>query len=194
VIDQSDNEHHLDAIKLNYHDIYFKRDKIKYESLFTDFYCAAFQAQRKKYKKKFKISTEDQVSYYFEGLFLLGLQFILCSSLLTSGEIPVKILPGWDVHVAAFFAMCLLHLPCTCLVRNGMQMCKLVTYHSDEFTNPTAMFIYSFLVMLVHALCEVTNAISLLHQPNITEVIARFVCFKIMIQINDYYLRQRSNF
>lgn len=181
VIEQKENDSQVFAINNHYSDIAFKRDETDYQYFFLDFYAAVFQAQRFVYKKKYRLSTDDQVSYYFEALFLLSIQFILCTALLMSGDITPLNNTRFDVQVASFFCMCLLHLPCCAIVRNGMAMCKHVAYHPEEYTNPTAIFMFGFLVVVANILCEITNAFALLSKKKVTDVINKFVAFKIMI-------------
>lgn len=75
-----------------------------------------------------------------------------------------------------------------------MQMCKFVVFHSEEFQSPVACFTFGVLVFFANIQCEITNAIATLSQKTVSGVISKFVAFKMMIQIQDYYLRQRHNF
>lgn len=90
--------------------------------------------------------------------------------------------------------MLLLHFPCVAIVRNGIQICKFVVFHHEEFSNPVEVFLLGFLVLSANILCEYTNALCTMSQTSVTGVISKFVGFKVMIQIQDYYLRQRNNF
>ena len=72
-------------------------------------------------------------------------------------------------------------------------MCKFAVYHSEEFTNPVEVFVLGVLISLSNVLCEVTNAIETTSQDSVTSIVSKFVAFKILIQIQDYYLRQRQN-
>jgi hypothetical protein len=149
---------------------------------------------RKPYKIKYKLQTEDQVSYYFECLFLLACQVLLCTLIFTSGELQPKFDTRFDAQFAMFFSNFLLHCPCVAIVRNGINMCKFVVFHHEEFSNPTAVFILGFMVAVANIYVEVTNAWSTLSQDKIINIISKFVGFKVMVQIQDYYLRQRDNF
>lgn len=42
--------------------------------------------------------------------------------------------------------------------------------------------------------CETTNLLNSLAQTTVTNVISKFVAFKILIQVQDYYNRSRANF
>lgn len=87
-----------------------------------------------------------------------------------------------------------MHFSVLATIRNGITMCKFVVYHSEEFDNPVEMFIFAFMVVLSNVLGQVTNAFVLLEQHSVQDIIAKFVTFKILFQIQDYYLRARSNF
>jgi hypothetical protein len=73
-------------------------------------------------------------------------------------------------------------------------MCKFVVFHSEEFTNPLEAFLLGVLVMCGNVLCEITNAISTQSQTNVVNIVTKFVGFKILVQVQDYYLRARHNF
>jgi hypothetical protein len=73
-------------------------------------------------------------------------------------------------------------------------MCKFLVFHSEEFTNPVEVFILGLFIVAGNILCETTNAVAALNEKTITGVISKFVGFKILIQIQDYYVRSRSNF
>lgn len=59
------------------------------ETMWVDIFSATFYAMRSKYKKKYKLLTEDQTSYYFECLFILSIQVILFVSLYISDSNPI---------------------------------------------------------------------------------------------------------
>lgn len=73
-------------------------------------------------------------------------------------------------------------------------MIKYVIYHSEEFDHPNSAFMLGVLVVLVNIFCEVTNLFYSLSQTTVTSVISKFVAFKILIQVQDYYNRSRANF
>lgn len=50
------------------------------------------------------------------------------------------------------------------------------------------------MVVLVNIFCEMTNLLYSLTQKDVTGVISKFVAFKILIQVQDYYNRSRANF
>lgn len=56
------------------------------------------------------------------------------------------------------------------------------------------MFIFGCLVIFSNVLGQVTNAIILLKQTTVEGIISKFVTFKVLFQIQDYYLRTRGNF
>ena len=60
-------------------------------------------------------------------------------------------------------------------------MIKYVIYHSEEFEHPRSAFLLGFLVINVNILCEMTNLFYCLSQKRVTDVISKFVAFKILI-------------
>ena len=44
----------------------------------VDFFSGTFYAMRKKYKKKFCLLKDEIADYYFESLFIMGIQAVLC--------------------------------------------------------------------------------------------------------------------
>jgi len=80
-----------------------------------------------------------------------------------------------------FFTNMILHFPCVAIVRNGIQMCKFVVFHSEEFTNPVEVFILGMLIMIANIMCEMTNAYNSMGQDSIVKIIQKFVGFKLMI-------------
>lgn len=71
---------------------------------------------------------------------------------------------------------------------------KYVVYHHGEFEHPRSAFLLGFLVTNVNILCEMTNLFYCLSQDTVTNVISKFVAFKILIQMQDYFTRSRANF
>jgi hypothetical protein len=64
-----------------------KEEEFVLEKMYQDIFSATFYAMRKKYKKKYKLLTEDQTSYYFECMFILSIQVILFVSLYNNSGI-----------------------------------------------------------------------------------------------------------
>jgi hypothetical protein len=65
-------------------------------------------------------------------------------------------------------------------------MCKYVVFHSEEFNNPVEVFFLAFMVVNASILCEITNALNSMDKnsvKSVKDVIAKFVGFKILIQI-----------
>ena len=93
-----------------------------------------------------------------------------------------------------FFTNYVLHFSCISTIRNGIQMCHFVVYHSEEFNNPMAAFSLGFLIITANVFCAITNMAQSFKQANALNVISNFVRFKLLIQIQDYYLRSKSNF
>lgn len=79
-------------------------------------------------------------------------------------------------------------------IRNGINMCMYVTYHSDNFESPSVAFFLGFMTIFANAFASTTNLLMALTQKSVINVITKFVGFKILIQIQDYYMRSRDQF
>ena len=88
----------------------------------------------------------------------------------------------------------ILHFGSIYTIRNGILMTKYVIYHSEEFDHPYSAFLLGVMVVCVNIFCEITNLLYSLTQKDVTGVISKFVAFKILIQVQDYYNRSRANF
>jgi hypothetical protein len=74
-----------------------EKDYKSKEIMFLDFFSATFNALRTKNKKKYKLLTEDQVSYFFESLLIVAIQIILCFTILSSGQLKPQLSYEYDV-------------------------------------------------------------------------------------------------
>ena len=79
-------------------------------------------------------------------------------------------------------------------IRNGINMCMYVTYHSDNFESPSVAFFLGFMTIFANGFASSTNLLMALTQKSVMNVVTKFVGFKILIQIQDYYLRSRDQF
>lgn len=168
------------------------------ETMYIDHYSGTFYSMITKYKKMYHLLSEDQAQYYFEALFLLFIQTIFCVAILTSDQFSFE--TAFEYKTSYAFSLCLyfscmmLHFGSIYTIRNGILMIKYVIYHSEEFDHPHSAFMLGLLVVLVNMFCEVTNLFNSLSQSTVTGVISKFVAFKILIQVQDYYNRSRANF
>ena len=133
------------------------------ESLHQDFFSCAFYALRKKYKNKLKLMSSDQASYFFEAFFIISIQLILCTCIIIYGDLKPKYNNNYALNFSMFFTNLVLHFSCLCTVRNGIQMCKYVVYHSDDFTNPIEVFLLALCVVATSIMVETCNALEALN-------------------------------
>jgi hypothetical protein len=56
-----------------------------------------------------------------------------------------------------FFTNLVMHFSCIATIRNGIDMCRHVVYHSDEFRNPKSAFMLGMCIVLTNWLCAITN-------------------------------------
>ena len=127
----------------------------------VDFFSGTFYAMRSKYKKKYFLSKDDVSEYFFESLFILSVQALLCVLVLIKGAWRKTIespgLNSFQVNLAMFFTNLVLHFSCIATIRNGINMVKFVIYHKNEFDNPVGAFSLGILLVLVNILCACTN-------------------------------------
>ena len=67
-------------------------------------------------------------------------------------------------------------------------------FHAEEFESPGFMYFYSVSIIATQIITVLTLMFSLLEQDTAVAIIHYFVRFKILIKIQDYYLKCRENF
>jgi len=79
-----------------------------------------------------------------------------------------------------------------------MQMLKGVIYihddHELKLTHPEAGFFLGFMTIIVNFACQFSNMIGALTAKTVPDVLSKFVAFKLLINVQDYYKRSRANF
>ena len=166
-------------------------------TMHPDFFTGTFYAMRTKFKKKYKLLTSDQADYFMESMFLLSMQGGLCFFIWQQPSFYEKISNSpsdFGFNMCLFFVALTCHFTFAATIRNGIQMIKFVVFHHEEFKNPMLAFSLGMIIVLVNIMCEITNLVYLGTQPNLDQVISKFVGFKILIQMQDYYMRQRASF
>mmetsp|Transcript_9819 Transcript_9819/g.16534 ORF Transcript_9819/g.16534 Transcript_9819/m.16534 type:complete len:197 (-) Transcript_9819:20-610(-) len=126
-------------------------------------------------------------------MFIMVIQNMLCMILLSKGE-PTKFINDYSLNLCIFFTNLALHFSCLATIRNGVTICKFAVYNHTELDNPIATFILGLVVVQTNVLCAITNMVFSLAQTNVVSVIQKFVAYKVLIQIIDYYTRSRANF
>lgn len=180
------------------------------ETMHVDMFSCCFFAMRTKYKKEYKLLNEDQASYFFECMFIMAIQIILFTCLeidyWTETHDPKKQNKGgyindFTLQLVLFFCTFILHAYMLATIRNGIQICKFVLENPSEFANPHAAYFLGMSSILVNIACSILNLqFTLFQDPStdpkdiITSAISRFVNFKLLMQVQDYYMRQRANF
>ena len=190
-ISNTDNHNHIFSQIFDDQDLELQFHQV--ETMYPDWNVVVFHSLRYEMKKKYRIMAEEQVSYYFESLFLVTIQVIFCLVVLMGGSIEMKFTNDFKINLAQYFTTLVLHYSCIAIIRNGIQMCKFVVYHSEEFENPLAAFSLGLLVIFGNVLCAVTNGLKSLSYTKMDEIVSKFVAFKILIQIADFYNRARHN-
>jgi hypothetical protein len=101
--------------------------------------------------------TEDQAGYFFESMFVISIQFILCIAIWSQHTAPIDFQDKFEVNLAMFFTNLVLHYSSIMTVRNGIQMCKYVVYHGEKFQNPGFAFLLGSMLTIANVFCSVTN-------------------------------------
>ena len=127
------------------------------ETMHVDVFAATFYAMRTKYKKEYKLLNEDQAGYFFECMFILAIQIILFICLEYSNENEVTYTNDFYLQLCLFFCTFVMHTYILATIRNGIQICKFVLYHSEEFANPGAVFFLGMSAILVNIACSILN-------------------------------------
>ena len=61
------------------------------------------------------------------------------------------------LNLCLYLTTMIMHFCTIFTIRNGFIMLKYSLFHSEEFENPRAAFIFGLLVLFVNVLCAVTN-------------------------------------
>ena len=69
-----------------------------------------------------------------------------------------------------------------------------VTYHSDKFENPRVAFILGFMTIFANVFTSVTNLVMALTQKSVINVITNFIGFRILVEIQVFYMKSRDLF
>ena len=152
-----------------------------------------------KYRDKHKLTKDDQAEYFFESMFILFIQLTMCICIFiyqfTDPDANVaKYRNEWLLQLCIFFTNLVLHFSCVSTIRNGIFMMKFVVRHADQFGNPAAAFFFGFMIFAVNILAAFTNAYMTMTRKDVLDVINKFVGFKLLIQIQQYYLRSKIEF
>ena len=151
------------------------------ESMHPDFFAATFYAMMNKNKKKYMLLASDQADYFFESMFVIIIQIIVCSAIWKQQDPQINFVKTFDVNLAMLFTTLVLHFSCIGTVRNGLNMCKFVVYHQAEFENPGFAFSLGVLTAVSNIFCSCTNIYQIIQQDSVVKVIQKFVAFKILI-------------
>lgn len=98
-----------------------------------------------------------------------------------SFQIAFEYKTDYALCLCLYFSCMILHFGSIYTIRNGILMTKYVIYHSEEFDHPWSAFLLGVFVVFVNIFCELTNLFNSLSQTTVTDVISKFVAFKILI-------------
>lgn len=171
----------------------------------ADIFAATFLSQKEKHIKDLSITQEELGSYYFESIFILSVQVIVSFIIFKYGYDGTKYekykvfhttdnFDSYYVNLCLIFTNFALHICCLSTTRNGLDMCNYVTYNSKEFRSPFLAFTLGFFTTIITMMVEICNIYNSIRIPSLTKLIGKFVSFKMLVQIQDYYLKGRENF
>ena len=172
----------------------------KEEAMAADFYSGTFYSFIEKYKDEYNLIEEDQSEYFMESCFLLTIQvvFVYAIQVTTNWKDVTTYKGDFGLDVCQFFTTLILHFASVFSVRNGVQMLKGVIYihddHEFKMTHSEAGFFLGVMTCMVNFACQFSNMIGALTARNVPEVLSKFVAFKLLINVQDYYKRSRANF
>lgn len=134
------------------------------ESLYVDFYAAAFYSMITKHKKEYKLSTGDSADYFMECLFVLTIKVFLCIALLYNSGDSISFIntdgageTSNMIYSTLILCVMVLHFSLVSTLRNGVQMMKYVVFHPEDFQNPQYAFFLGICIVVVIVFIEVTN-------------------------------------
>ena len=128
-------------------------------------------------------------------MFILVIQIFLCVAVWVQDEFRnAGLCNDVAMNLAIFFVVLAMHFGSVMTVRNGINMCMYVIYHPDNFENPKVAFLLGIFTQFANAFAASTNLASSLNQRSAIDVVQKFVGFKILIQVQDYYMRSRDQF
>lgn len=78
-------------------------------------------------------------------------------------------------------------------VRNGIAMMKFALNHSDQFNSPACAFFLGAMVAVITMIAGIINSMYYSNVTKVIDIIRRFVKFKLLVQVQDYYVRTRAN-
>ena len=162
---------------------FIKRDVLY---MYPDFFSATFFGLRKDYSKEYKLTKEDQSDYFFESMFILMIQIILCICIWHTPEFyngKLLYCNNYVLNLCMFTCVLILHFGSVMTIRNGMNMCMYVTYHSDKFEKPRVAFLLGFMTIFANVFASITNLVMALTQKDVISVIHKFIGFRILLQI-----------
>ena len=148
-----------------------------------DFFSGTFYSLRTQYKKQYGLLLTDQADYFFESLFIIGIQLLLCIMINIYNDKQIVLINSFLVNSVMFLTGLTLHFSTIATIRNGITMCKYVVYHSEEFENPSMPFLLGVLIIITNIFCANTNAFFTLKQSNPIDIITKFVTFRIFVHI-----------
>jgi hypothetical protein len=125
----------------------------------VDFFSGTFFSLRNNYKKQYCLLTTDQADYYFESLFIIAVQVLLCVLIWAYDSVKIEFRNDFSLNLCMFFTNLVLHFSCISTIRNGIHMCKFVVYHSEEFNNPSAAYLLGILIIMANIFCAITNMV-----------------------------------
>ena len=64
---------------------------------------------------------------------------------------------AYTINLCMFFTSLVLHFGCIATIRNGIQMTRFVTFHTEEFKHPNFAFALGVLIVFANMFVAFTN-------------------------------------
>lgn len=139
-------------------------------------------------KPKYKLLEENQVDLYKRACFIYGIQILFNFVLYKYSGIKFNFIRSTEINFALFFTVLLLHLTCLPTARDGIAMMKYALLHPDEFSHPVSAFFLGFFSSTSMLAAEIVNINASQNKKTVSDAIAGFIGFKIIIDLPTLYL------
>jgi len=145
-------------------------------------------------KPKYELLDENQIDLFKRACFIYGIQVLFNFVLFMYSGVKFNFIRNTQINFALFFTVLLLHLTCLPTARDGIAMMKYALLHPDEFSHPISAFFLGFFSCSSMLAAEIVNINASQNKKTVTDAIAGFIGFKIIIDLPTLYLGSLEDF